>query len=76
MRCESVAHGIFAAVATRVAALAGRELPAPVAFSGGVALLPGFAAALARTLGQAVQVSEDPQFTGALGAALIAADLS
>lgn len=76
VRCEDIAHGIFASVATRVAALAGRDLPAPVAFSGGVALLPGFAAALERALGLPVQVPEGPQFTGALGAALIAADLS
>jgi predicted CoA-substrate-specific enzyme activase len=69
----AIAAGVAAAVAARVAALAGRELAGPVAFSGGVALLPGFAAVLGRALGHPVQVPPDPQFTGALGAALIAA---
>jgi len=44
----------------------------PVVFTGGVALVPGMADALASALGLAVRVSPDPQFTGALGAALIA----
>jgi activator of 2-hydroxyglutaryl-CoA dehydratase len=68
-----IAGGVAAAVAARVAALAARDLPGPVAFSGGVALLPGFAAVLGRALGQAVVVPPEPQYTGALGAALIAA---
>lgn len=72
-RREDIAAGVAAAVAIRVAALAGRELPGPVAFTGGVALIPGFADALASALGGGVIVPERPQFTGALGAALIAA---
>jgi len=44
----------------------------PVVFTGGVALVPGMADALASALGLAVRVSPDPQFTGALGAALLA----
>jgi predicted CoA-substrate-specific enzyme activase len=72
-RREDLAAGVLAAVAARVAALAGRGLPGPVACTGGVALIPGFAAALATALGEAVEVPPDPQFTGALGAALIAA---
>jgi (R)-2-hydroxyacyl-CoA dehydratese activating ATPase len=67
-----IAAGVMAAVATRVSALAGSDLPGPVAFTGGVALLPGFAAILAHALGQPVLVPEDPQLTGALGAALLA----
>ncbi len=75
-RREDIAHGVFASVATRVAALAGRDLPAPVVFTGGVALLPGFPAALEHALGLPVLLPESPQFTGALGAALMAAGLS
>lgn len=69
-----IAAGVIAAVASRVAALAGGDLPGPVAFTGGVALLPGFAEVLGRALGASVAVPEQPQFTGALGAALLAAD--
>ncbi len=70
---EALAAGVVAAVAARVAALAGRELTGPIAFTGGVARIPGFADALARALGGAVVVPPQPQLTGALGAALIAA---
>lgn len=72
-RREDIAAGVAEAVATRVAALAGRDLPVPVAFTGGVARLPGMAAALGRALGQPVAVPPDPHLSGALGAALIAA---
>jgi len=50
----------------------GCQAEEPLVFTGGVALVPGMAEALASALGLAVQVSPDPQFTGALGAALIA----
>jgi predicted CoA-substrate-specific enzyme activase len=69
-----IAAGVVQAVAMRVAALAGRDLPRPVAFTGGVALIPGFSRALSAALGAPVTIPELPQFTGALGAALIAAD--
>jgi len=72
-RREDLAAGILTAVAARVAALAGRELLGPIACTGGVALIPGFAAALSAVLGTAVEVPEAPQFTGALGAAILAA---
>jgi len=71
-RREDLAAGVVAAVAARVAALAGRGLPGPVAFTGGVARIPGFAAVLGAALGAEVIVPEAPQFTGALGAALLA----
>lgn len=70
---DGIAAGVVASVALRVSALAGRDLPAPVAFTGGVALLPGFAQALGKALGCPVIVPDFPQFSGALGAALIAA---
>jgi activator of 2-hydroxyglutaryl-CoA dehydratase len=61
------------AIATRVAALAGRLVSPPVYFTGGVALLPGMARALEEILACPVQVAPRPQHTGALGAALSAA---
>jgi predicted CoA-substrate-specific enzyme activase len=67
-----VVAGVQNAIATRVAALAGRFVSPPVCFTGGVALQPGMARALAEALSCPVQVAPQPQFTGALGAALSA----
>jgi activator of 2-hydroxyglutaryl-CoA dehydratase len=54
-------------------AMAGRPLEAPVYFTGGVALQQGMVRALEETLGLTVNVAAEPQFTGALGAAILAA---
>ena len=67
-----VVAGVQNAIATRVAALAGRFLSPPVYLTGGVALQPGIAHALAEVLACPVHVAPQPQFTGALGAALLA----
>ena len=67
-----VVAGVQTAIATRVAALAGRFVSPPVCFTGGVALQPGMARALEEVLSCAVRVAPQPQFTGALGAALMA----
>ncbi|MBN1669974.1 MAG: 2-hydroxyglutaryl-CoA dehydratase [Kiritimatiellae bacterium] len=71
---EDIVAGVQAAIATRVAALAGRQIEEPVLFTGGVALVPGMAAALAAALNHPVRVAPQPQLTGALGAALLAAE--
>jgi predicted CoA-substrate-specific enzyme activase len=68
-----VVAGVQNAIATRVTALAGRSITPPVYFTGGVALQLGMARAMAETLSQPLQVAPQPQFTGALGAALLAA---
>ena len=60
-------------IAKRVAAMAGSRVEEPVVFTGGVALVPGMAEALGGVLGTPVEVAPDPQTTGALGAAIIAA---
>jgi predicted CoA-substrate-specific enzyme activase len=65
-----VVAGVQNAIATRVAALAGRLVAPPVYFTGGVALLAGMAGALEEVLDCPVRVAASPQFTGALGAAL------
>ena len=67
-----IAAGVQAAIASRVATMAGRALTPPVCFTGGVALQAGMIRALETTLSFAVCVAPDPQFTGALGAALLA----
>jgi predicted CoA-substrate-specific enzyme activase len=69
-----VVAGVQNSVATRVGALAGRMVTPPVCFTGGVALQPGMVGALAVVLGCPVRVPPQPQFTGALGAALLAGE--
>ena len=54
--------------------MAGGRAESPIALAGGVALIPGMAEAFAERLGSPVQVAPTPQLTGALGAALLAAD--
>jgi predicted CoA-substrate-specific enzyme activase len=65
-----VVAGVQNAIASRVAALAGRFIAPPVYFTGGVALLAGMARALEQALACPVRLAPRPQFTGALGAAL------
>ncbi|MCJ7543248.1 MAG: acyl-CoA dehydratase activase [Phycisphaerae bacterium] len=69
---EDIVAGVQASIASRVAAMAGRRLVAPIVFTGGVAMVGGMAAALGAAFGQPVTVSPQPVFTGALGAALLA----
>jgi len=73
---SDIAAGVAASIATRIAALAAGRATPPVILTGGVALVPNMAAALSATLRQPIRVAPTPQFTGALGAALIAADQS
>jgi (R)-2-hydroxyacyl-CoA dehydratese activating ATPase len=69
---EDIVAGVQAAIAARVAAMAGRVLPDPVVFTGGVALVPGMRTALESVLAKPVLVAPDPQLTCALGAAMLA----
>jgi (R)-2-hydroxyacyl-CoA dehydratese activating ATPase len=71
---EDILTGVQSAVATRIAAMAGRSLIEPILFTGGVALVPGMDAALRTVFDRPVQIAPQPQCTCALGAALIAAD--
>lgn len=64
--------GVQHAIGARLAAMAGGPVVAPVVFTGGVALLPGMAEALSRVLGLPILLASNPQFTGALGAAILA----
>jgi len=70
-----IAAGVQTAIATRVAVMAGRALSLPVYFTGGVALQPGMVQALEQALSCPVRVPPQPQFTGALGAAILATRL-
>jgi predicted CoA-substrate-specific enzyme activase len=70
---EDIIAGVQAAIAARIVALAGRKIVPPVVFTGGVALVSGMAGALSTALGCPVTVAPEPQMTGALGAAILAA---
>jgi predicted CoA-substrate-specific enzyme activase len=69
---DDIVAGVLGAIATRVSSMAGRNIQPPVIFTGGVALIPGMAAALQSVLGHPVSVAPSPQMTGALGAAILA----
>ncbi len=70
---RNIVAGVFDAIATRATTLAGPRLEPPVVFTGGVAMVAGMDRALADAIGHDVTVVPDPQLTGALGAALLAA---
>ncbi|MHC4459805.1 MAG: acyl-CoA dehydratase activase [Planctomycetota bacterium] len=71
---EDIVAGVQAAIATRIMAMAGRRIDLPIIFTGGVAMVSGMDAALQSALQRSVAVSSDPQMTGALGAAILAAE--
>ena len=70
---EDIVAGVQQSIAKRVAAMDGQEMTGPILFTGGVALIPGMAQALEHAIGQPVQLAPQPQMTGALGAAILAA---
>jgi len=72
-RPADIVAGVQAAVASRVAAMAGHKLTPPIVFTGGVALIHGMDVALAQALNCPVSLAPRPQLTGALGAAVLAA---
>ncbi len=69
---EDIVAGVQTAIASRIVAMAGRNVEAPIVFTGGVARVSGMEAALQAALGQPVAIAPEPQMTGALGAALLA----
>ncbi len=72
-QAKDIIAGVFGAIAARATTMAGPGIEPPVVFTGGVAMVAGMDAALARAIGYEVTVVPAPQLTGALGAALLAA---
>jgi len=70
---EDIVAGVQNAIASRLVSMVGRNVDPPVTFTGGVAMIPGMAEALHSVLRQEVTVCAEPQMTGALGAAILAA---
>lgn len=69
----NIAAGIHKAMAAKIATLSQRvRVEKPVAVTGGVALNPGFRFFLAKQLQTELWVPKEPQYTGALGAAILA----
>jgi predicted CoA-substrate-specific enzyme activase len=70
---ESVLCGVFNAVSRRILGMSGRiGLKEEIVFTGGVARNAGVHRALQEITGRAILVPSEPEYTGALGAALIA----
>ena len=72
----NIVAGVQHAITSRVSAMVGPNARGPMIFTGGVALAPGMASALANSLDTEVQIADEPQMTGALGAAILAAQTS
>ncbi len=73
---DHIVRGLARSLVLRVAAMAhSLHPPKPFMLSGGVARSPAIRAFLAEALGQAVELPEEPQIIGALGAALMALDI-
>jgi activator of 2-hydroxyglutaryl-CoA dehydratase len=74
-RREDVLAGVHAAIASRIASLASRlRIRPPAVFTGGVAKNAAMVEAASKALSLELAVPSEPQITGALGAALIAAE--
>ena len=68
-----IASGVMHAIASRVVAMAGCNIKAPIVFTGGVALIPGMSNVISKVSCKSVCVSPSAQITAALGAAILAA---
>src|SRR5512146_2632814 len=72
-KAEDILGGVHLAIAKRTLSLARRvNIEPEITMTGGVARNTGMVAALEEVLGQKMQVNEDAQFIGAVGAALFA----
>ncbi len=74
---REIARGLHASVIRRAAGMINRVASeGDIVFTGGVAQNPCMVAFLAEKLGRKVLIPEKPQFIGALGAAMLAADMN
>ena len=68
-----IVAGVQHSIAKRIASMAGRRIAPPVIFTGGVAHIDSMDEVIAKKIGHRVAVAANAQFTGALGAAILAA---
>lgn len=69
---ENIIAGVQRSIAKRLVSMAAGDIAPPVVFTGGVALVSGMKAVFEDLLGQAIDLCPQPQYTGALGAAILA----
>ena len=70
---SNIAAGVHKAMASKIATLSQRVgVKSPVSVTGGVALNPGFLYYLAQAIQTELWIPKEPQYTGALGAAILA----
>ena len=68
-----ILRGVFLAVARRTRGMIGRlGLEKEIVFTGGVARNAGVVDAMRQIIGMEIRVPLEPEFTGALGAAILA----
>jgi predicted CoA-substrate-specific enzyme activase len=67
-----IAAGIENSVASRMVSLTGGKIDKPIVFTGGVALIKGMHNAISNAIKDNVELMDDPLYTGAVGAAIIA----
>jgi predicted CoA-substrate-specific enzyme activase len=70
---ENIIAGVQQSIVRRLLAMAGKDIASPVVFTGGVALISGMQQTFESLLQKPVILCPRPRFTGALGAAIIAA---
>jgi predicted CoA-substrate-specific enzyme activase len=70
---SAIAGGVLQSISRRIAAMAGRKVDTPIGLTGGVALVSGIRESLEQIFKQPIQVLSNPLFTGAQGAAILAA---
>lgn len=70
---EDIMAGVQDSIAARLSSMAGASVEDDVVFTGGVANVPGMKEAISGKIGKNIITAENPQFTGAYGAAVLAA---
>lgn len=69
---SDIVSGVQTAIAIRIATMAGQNIESPMIFTGGVAKIPEMNSALEKVLNKKIKIAPKPQFTGAIGAAILA----
>ena len=69
---NDIVAGVQSAIAIRIGTMVGQNTDLPIVFTGGVAKVSGMKGALEKALNQPVIIAPEPQYTNALGAAILA----
>lgn len=69
---ENIIAGVQRSIAKRLVAMAGNDVAEPVVFTGGAALISGMKKVFEDLFERPINLCPQPQFTGALGAAVLA----